>query len=70
MTSQEKTIKLDDFLKIEGAVESGGQAKWFIQDGQVVVNGQVETRRGKKLREGDHIKFNQQEFTVNFPQIS
>lgn len=69
MESHEKTIKLDDFLKIEGAVESGGQAKWFIQDGQVVVNGQVETRRGKKLREDDKVKFNHQEYTVHFAQI-
>jgi ribosome-associated protein len=46
-------IKLDSFLKAEDAVTSGGEAKMLIQDGQVTVNGEVEVRRGRKLRPGD-----------------
>ncbi|MFS8861413.1 RNA-binding S4 domain-containing protein [Synechococcus sp. B60.1] len=46
-------IKLDQFLKLTGVVPTGGQAKQLIQAGQVRVNGEVETRRGRKLRRGD-----------------
>ncbi len=46
-------IRLQDFLKLCGAVPSGGMAKTFIQEGEVTVNGAVETRRGRKLRPGD-----------------
>ncbi len=50
-------IKLDQFLKLANVVESGGQAKVLIQGGQVKVNGEVETRRGRKLRQGDAVEF-------------
>jgi len=50
-----KFIKLDQFLKWQGVAETGGQAKQLIQDGQVRVNGQVETRRGRKLVNGDTV---------------
>ena len=46
-------IRLDQFLKLRGVAGSGGQAKLLIQDGQVTVNGDVETRRGRKLQPGD-----------------
>jgi len=46
-------IKLQDLLKFSGAVETGGEAKTLIQEGQVRVNGEVCTLRGKKLRVGD-----------------
>ena len=46
-------IKLDALLKFAGAVETGGEAKQIIQDGGVLVNGEVCTMRGKKLRSGD-----------------
>jgi ribosome-associated protein len=49
-------IKLDSLLKWEGLVETGGEAKERIQDGQVQVNGQVCTQRGKKLRPGDQVQ--------------
>lgn len=49
----EETIKLDQFLKLAQIVDSGGQAKHLIQAGFVRVNGEVETRRGRKLRHGD-----------------
>ena len=48
-------IKLDSALKLANAVESGGMAKLIIQDGQVQVNGEVCTMRGKKLRPGDKV---------------
>ena len=50
-------IKLGQALKAAGLVESGVDAKFSIQDGLVKVNGQVETRRGKKLVAGDVIEF-------------
>ncbi len=48
-------IKLDQFLKLAGVVSTGGQAKQLILAGQVRVNGEVETRRGRKLRFGDEV---------------
>lgn len=48
-------IKLDQFLKLAGVVATGGQAKPLILAGQVRVNGEVETRRGRKLRSGDEV---------------
>lgn len=46
-------IRLDNLLKFAGAVDTGGAAKFIIQDGQVMVNGEVCTMRGKKMRSGD-----------------
>lgn len=46
-------IKLQDLLKLGGAVDTGGMAKNVIQSGQVMVNGEVCTMRGKKMSEGD-----------------
>ena len=50
------TIHLDDFLKREGLVGTGGEAKVRIQSGEVRVNGEVETRRRKQLRSGDLVE--------------
>lgn len=46
-------IKLDALLKFAGAVETGGEAKQVVQEGQVTVNGEVCTMRGKKCHPGD-----------------
>ena len=46
-------IKLQDLLKFAGLVETGGEAKLAIQNGEVSVNGETCTMRGKKLRPGD-----------------
>lgn len=46
-------IRLDALLKFAGLVETGGEAKLSIQNGEVTVNGEVCTMRGKKLRPGD-----------------
>ena len=50
-------IKLQDALKFSNAAESGGMAKAVIQDGEVKVNGEVCTMRGKKLYPGDRFSF-------------
>lgn len=47
------SIKLGQFIKLASLVDSGGHAKEAIADGQVTVNGDVETRRGRTLRDGD-----------------
>lgn len=57
-------IKLQDLLKFSGAAETGGQAKLAIQYGDVLVNGEVCTMRGKKLRDGDIASFQGEEFEV------
>ena len=49
-------IKLDALLKFASLVGSGGEAKMLIQDGHVLVNGEVCTMRGKKIRSGDVVK--------------
>lgn len=59
-------IKLDQFLKWQGLVDTGGQAKQLIQAGEVRVNGEVETRRGRKLRPGDVVQLGPERFTVTF----
>ena len=57
-------IRLDDLLKFEGAVETGGMAKFVIQGGEVRLNGEVCTMRGKKLRDGDLVDFNGEAFLI------
>jgi ribosome-associated protein len=50
-------IKLDQFLKYAGMVHSGAMAKEMILSGEVKVNGETETRRGKKLVPGDLVEY-------------
>ena len=54
----DECIKLGQALKKAGLVESGVDAKFFIQDGQVKLNGETELQRGKKLYNGDVVSFN------------
>lgn len=63
---EEETIRLDQFLKFGQLVESGGQAKHIIKNGGVLVNGQVEIRRGRQLRHGDVVDFEGDEYAVEF----
>ena len=60
--------RLDAALKLADAVQSGGHAKVIIQDGEVKVNGEVCTMRGKKLYDGYVVSFNGEDFTniVNY----
>ena len=53
ITIKEEYIKLDSLLKLAGAFSTGGNAKFAIQHGEVKVNGEVCTMRGKKMRAGD-----------------
>lgn len=57
-------IKLQDAMKYANIVFSGGEAKTLIQEGEVQVNGEVCTMRGKKLRDGDTFTFAGQTFRV------
>lgn len=58
---QSEYITLDAFLKWAGVADTGGHAKTLISEGMVKVNGEVETRRGRKLRPGDRV------FVEGFP---
>ncbi len=46
-------VTLGQFLKMTDAISSGGMAKWFLSEHEVFVNGEVDDRRGRKLRDGD-----------------
>jgi ribosome-associated protein len=67
--TNDHTIKLDQFLKLIGIVPTGGQAKLIIQEGEVLVNGILETRRGRKLKSGDSVTVAGQTFDVNLDEI-
>ena len=56
-------LRLDTFLKLCGIADTGGYAKRLIQDGHVEVNGEVETRRRRKLAVGDVVRFEDEEFS-------
>lgn len=55
---KDEFIKLGQALKLAGLVSNGVDAKFVIQDGEVKLNGEVETRRGKKVYNGDVVEFN------------
>ena len=57
-------IKLDQFLKFVDVANGGGHAKALVAEGEVAVNGLTETRRGRKLREGDQVLVNSETFDV------
>jgi ribosome-associated protein len=61
---QDLMIKLDQFLKLMGAVSTGGEAKFRIQEGHVKVNGEQELRRGRKLTLGDIVDLEGKSFRV------
>lgn len=57
-------MQLDQFLKFHGLVGTGGEAKLLIQGGEVRVNGQIESRRGRKLQAGDQVELGGEMLTV------
>ena len=57
---RDEFIKLGQAIKAAGLVDSGVEAKEVIQQGLVVVNGEIDTRRGRKLYEGDIVSFENQ----------
>ena len=61
---REEFIKLGQALKAAGLVDSGVDAKEVIQEGQVLVNGEVELRRGRKLYAGDIVAFDGEEIKI------
>ncbi len=66
MSESQQSIRLAQFLKWKGLCGTGGEAKILIFAGEVEVNGEVETRRGRVLREGDRITFEGEEHVVSF----
>lgn len=61
---REEFIKLGQALKAAGLVESGVEAKEVTQEGLVMVNGEVDTRRGRKLYAGDQVVFDGEEIKI------
>ena len=61
---KEDFIRLDSAMKLANLVSTGGHAKIVIQDGEVTVNGEVCTMRGKKLHHGDKVTFDGQGFEI------
>ena len=58
-------MRLDQALKWQGLVATGGEAKLRIQGGEVLVNGSVESRRGRQLQAGDVVELAGRRFTIN-----
>ncbi len=63
---QGEFIKLQDLLKFSGLCMTGGHAKTVIQNGEVELNGEVCTMRGKKVKDGDIVKYNDKEIKAIF----
>lgn len=61
---RDEFIKLGQAMKLANLVDSGVDAKFIIQDGEVNVNGTVEVQRGKKIRPGDVISYNGEEVKI------
>lgn len=61
---RDEFIKLGQAIKLANLVQDGVEAKFVIQDGLVKVNGEVDTRRGKKLYEGDCFSFEDKEIKI------
>ncbi|RHM60466.1 MULTISPECIES: RNA-binding S4 domain-containing protein [Coprobacillaceae] len=62
---RDEYITLGQFVKFVGIVGSGLDAKMIINDGLVKVNGEVETRRGRKLYRGDKIQYDKDTYVIN-----
>lgn len=60
----DETIRLDQFLKLCQVVATGGQAKLLIQGGEILVNGELETRRRRQLVAGDRVQFDGEQYEV------
>ena len=60
----QEPVELYKILKFEGMASSGGEAKSIIADGQVLVNGMIETRKRKKIISGDSIQFRKEKIRI------
>ena len=63
-TLEAEYIRLDDLLKLTGCVQTGGQAKVLIQGGEVCLDGEVCTMRGKKLRGGEVVSIPEDDMVI------
>jgi ribosome-associated protein len=68
--SEAAPLRLDHFLKMNSISESGGQAKLMIQGGEVKVNGEIETRRRRKLAIGDVVEVGGSKFVVSESDVN
>ena len=62
---QPKQLRLDQLLQLAGVVQTGGQAKFLIQAGEVAVNGEIDIRRKRKLSAGDVVQFDGHDYPVD-----
>ena len=65
LRKDEPFITLGVLLKIAGLIDTGGQAKWFLAENKVLVNGEEDNRRGRKLYHGDVIEVSNHTFTID-----
>ena len=65
LRKDEPFITLGILLKITGVIDTGGQAKFFLSENTVLVNGEEENRRGRKLYHGDSIQIQSQTFLID-----
>jgi len=67
VSDEHESVRLDQFLKFMGIAGTGGQAKLMIQSGEVQVNGELETRRRRKLVSGDIVRIDGNSYPVDEP---
>ncbi|MDT5035677.1 MAG: ribosome-associated protein [Micromonosporaceae bacterium] len=65
MDIRDDVIRLGQFLKLAGVLDTGGELKSLIADGAVLVNGEVDVRRGRQLRRGDVVTVDGQQLRVS-----
>ena len=65
LRKDEPFITLGVLLKIAGLIDTGGQAKWFLAENKVLVNGEEDNRRGRKLYRGDVIEVSNHSFVID-----
>jgi len=65
LRKDEPFVTLGVLLKITGVIDTGGQAKFFLAENTVLVNGEEENRRGRKLYHGDLIQVGKQAFSID-----
>ena len=65
LRKDEPFITLGVLLKIAGLIDTGGQAKWFLAENKVLVNGEEDNRRGRKLYHGDVVGVSNHLFTID-----
>lgn len=61
-------ITLGQFLKAEGIISTGGQAKWYLQDNPVMLNEEEENRRGKKLHQDDLLEVEGETYKITYTE--